>query len=333
MNYLRITVLIILTAVFATGVVWAGQAPLNEKAIPVFPGAVEDKKARDQFFEEMGDNPEGLLLGLGLELRDEVYKIYSCNTGAEEVSRFYREKLDAKVLNYAVYPEKLEPGETTPVDHELVFYKLKDEIYSDSGDVLYPGELIRRTLAANRSPYQPECWVAYARFEWSVREKNNDLSGYSVTIYDKSFSDNYRSYKTKTWIVVHRQTYRGDDETYLDDEMDHAVAAKAESMKQPTERELGAPVYPGAVFNKELSAGMSMNDDELFYIFQSNDAPAKVVLFYEQKLGKKAVKYGESYMIALKGKLPLPDEGICIEPNKLGGPAKTLITFRKWLGD
>jgi len=38
-------------------------------------------------------------------------------------------------------------------------------------------------------------------------------------------------------------------------------------------------------------------------------------------------------MIALKGKLPLPDEGICIEPNKLGGPAKTLITFRKWLGD
>jgi hypothetical protein len=38
-------------------------------------------------------------------------------------------------------------------------------------------------------------------------------------------------------------------------------------------------------------------------------------------------------MIPLKGKLPLPEEGISIEPNTMfGGNAKTVISIQKMIG-
>jgi len=58
----------------------------------------------------------------------------------------------------------------------------------------------------------------------------------------------------------------------------------------------------------------------------------KVVNFYEQKLKKKAEEPMKGhFLIPLKGKMPMPDEGISIdEPNTMfGGSAKTVITIQK----
>jgi hypothetical protein len=70
--------------------------------------------------------------------------------------------------------------------------------------------------------------------------------------------------------------------------------------------------------------------DQRGFLFVTDDAPEKVVKFYEAKLGKKA--QGEpktGYMIALKGKGLVPDEGLAVQPNVLGGGGKTLITVMR----
>lgn len=100
----------------------------------------------------------------------------------------------------------------------------------------------------------------------------------------------------------------------------------------PTESTLGAPIYPGSTYDAHNSQGMSGGGSPKYYIFISNDSTDKVAAFYEQKLKVKAGKYDKSYMIPIKGTLPMPDEGISIEPNTLGGKsanAKTMITFQK----
>ncbi len=328
---MKLKILAVMTAISVLAAMNVWSAPLTEKAIPIYSGAVADKNAKAQLEAEQKDTPEGLLLGLGLTLSSKSLNVYSCSSPVEEVFRFYLEKLGAKQLTESVYPLDLEPGETTPVDYHLSFHELRETVDSSSGTVLYPGKLIKKTLTANRKPYQPDKWVQWVSFEWSVREKNGDLTGYALIVDDRSFSEDFKSYKTRTWIQIHRQTYQSEDESDYGDEFDAQVAARIKTMKQPTEKELGIPVYPGSVFNKELSAGMSLGDEEVFYIFLTNELLAKVVTFYEQKLGKKAANNGGKYMIALKGKLPYPDEGIAIEPNNLGGSAKTVIAFRKLL--
>lgn len=98
----------------------------------------------------------------------------------------------------------------------------------------------------------------------------------------------------------------------------------------PSASEIGAPIYPGAVFDTELSAGMSEGNDYKYYVFLTNDSPEAVASFYEQKLGKKPQKLGNSYMFALKGNLPIPDDGLVVEPNPMPNKThKTTFTFQK----
>lgn len=110
-----------------------------------------------------------------------------------------------------------------------------------------------------------------------------------------------------------------------------AAGIKSGASSAPTAEKLGAPVYPGSSYDALNSQGMS-SGDYAYYIFTTNDAPEKVAAFYERKLKVKAGKFTNSYMIPLKGSLPLPEEGISIQPNTLGGQsakAKTMITFQK----
>lgn len=110
------------------------------------------------------------------------------------------------------------------------------------------------------------------------------------------------------------------------------ASVKSGTGRAPTEARLGAPLYPGSTYDAQNSQGMSAGGGTTYYIFLTDDPPAKVAAFYEQKLKVKAGKFDESYMIPLKGSLPMPDEGIAIQPNTLGGKsakAKTMITFQK----
>jgi hypothetical protein len=117
-----------------------------------------------------------------------------------------------------------------------------------------------------------------------------------------------------------------------DQTIDRETTKKAEQLDKnpPTEKTLGIPLYPGSVFDPESSAGMSLDEDYQYFIYFSNDPPAKVVAFYEQRLGKKALASDGGYLIALKGDPPIPEEGLTIQANIMfGGKAKTVITIQK----
>ena len=101
----------------------------------------------------------------------------------------------------------------------------------------------------------------------------------------------------------------------------------------PTEAELGVPVYPGARFDGDVSGGMTQPDQKIWVYF-SDDAPAKVVAFYQQKTGKKANEWDkEKFMIGLAGNPVMPEHGLTIETlagNPLfAGKGKTVITVTR----
>lgn len=120
-----------------------------------------------------------------------------------------------------------------------------------------------------------------------------------------------------------------DDRTARRETRRQAVEEKAKEMANPPgEAQLGAPIYPGAVYDARNSAGMSLSGQTM-YLFLTIDPPEKVAEFYGKKLGIQASSYAPGkYMIPLKGNLPLPEKGISIDPNKLFDQKyKTVITF------
>ena len=103
-------------------------------------------------------------------------------------------------------------------------------------------------------------------------------------------------------------------------------------LAQPTEAQLGAPFYPGAVYQPEISGGMSQGES-YYWVFVTSDPAPKVAAFYKAKTGVTATEVEGTYMFTLKkGSNPyFPDHGLVIEPNKqlTAGPPKTAITFNK----
>lgn len=91
-------------------------------------------------------------------------------------------------------------------------------------------------------------------------------------------------------------------------------------------RQMGVPVYPGAVFLKHL-AGMQAPGKKAYY-FESNAEPRSVADFYMKKLHKKPGMFrGQNALVfPLSGKPPVINEYVSVEPNVYGGKAKTIIT-------
>jgi hypothetical protein len=105
----------------------------------------------------------------------------------------------------------------------------------------------------------------------------------------------------------------------------------------PTVAELGVPIYPGSRYDAQISGGMS-GEDQKIWVYFSDDAPRKVLAFYEQKTGKKGVEADrDKFMISLKGKSIVPEHGVTVETlagNPLfGNKGKTVITVLRRTGD
>lgn len=111
-----------------------------------------------------------------------------------------------------------------------------------------------------------------------------------------------------------------------------AVPQRPTPLPQPSEAQLGAPVYPGSTYMAEISGGMSM-DETYYWVFATSDPPSKVAAFYKAKTGLTPKEVSGNYTFDLeKGSNSLlPEHGIIIEPNKqlTAGPPKTAITFTK----
>lgn len=325
----RMTALIfILLLVSVTG--YAAGAPGNQGEIPLISGAVQDKnfenQLQQQFANELVDN----------SLQDQTVKGYAINAAIEEVLLFYVQKLGAKEgMPQTDYRAVLKPGQVSPVWFEKEYYEQSDFTDQKEYDTLiYPGKWVLATLQSNRRAENGK-WVKVVHFGWCKKETNEGFTQFSVFLDDAGFDFETRKYRVKTTIMITSQTFKSEAamEAEVDQEIDKKTEAKKKQLlsKPPTEQTLGVPIYPGALFNAEASAGMSLDDSQVIYIFFSNDPPAKVVGFYEARLNKKAtVTDKDSYLIPLKGKMSVPDEGIAIQPNLFfGGTALTVISIAK----
>jgi hypothetical protein len=316
--------------------VFSAQIPKSESGIPIFTGATRELQTEKERKEQMNWEYDQ-------SLRSAILKLYITAATPEEVFAFYLQAIGGKAGSYDGNPMEIVPGNTTPVYYELEYYNeqdFDDAMYDfDYGESKHLGKWRKDTLTKNRKPYQSGLWIKHVLFEWWKKEANNDLTTFYLNISDNSFDVIPNQYKPTTEIEVQVTTNKSEEamRDEMDEEMDRETEQMARSLsnKPPTEKDLGAPIYPGAKFDAENSAGMSAGNDYAMYLYLTTDPPAKVVSFYEQKLNIKAASYvAGHYMIPLKGKLPLPDEGISIESNTMfGGTAKTVITIQKMIGE
>jgi hypothetical protein len=325
-------ILLLMVMFINSGMIFSAQTPKSESEIPLFSGATRDMKAEKEMKEQMGwENDQGL--------RSAILKLYLTSASPEDVFGYYLQEIGGKAGSYSDDPMGIIPGNMTPVYYELEYYDdqdFDDAMYdTDFGESKHLGKWRKETLTKNRKPHKAGQWIKAVRFEWWKKEANNDLTTFYLIISDNSFDVVPNQYKPNTEIEIQVTTAKS--EQAMRDEMDEEMDRETEQMsrslsgKPPTEKDLGAPIYPGAKFDAESTAGMSAGNDYTIYIYLTTDPPVKVVSFYEQKLKiKVASNVAGHYMIPLKGELPVPDEGISIEPNTMfGGSAKTVISIQK----
>lgn len=310
----------------------AAQVPTSEKEIPVFSGAVRDMNKESSLKSEMGGEKSP-------SVRSAVLKVYKTGASAEEVFKFYLQKIGGKEGALDIDPRGLERRKVSQVEYVMEYYTDEDLAdYEIEHGIMHPGTWMKQSLMKNRKPYTPGKWVKAGYINWYKKESNNDLTTFYINIDDESFDLSPRKYETATSIRISVATEKSEQAMREETEaqMDQKVEELAKSLKSkpPTAKDLGAPPYPGAKFDADNSAGMSAGNDYAMYLYFTQDSPSKVAAFYEQQLKIKPVVVGKDhYMIPLKGNMPVPDEGISIEPNTMfGSSAKTVITIQKMTG-
>jgi len=333
-RWIGVTVLLLLSI---TSALLAADVPRSFKEIPLYAGAVRDPETEEHFFGNLTDaNPENV--------RSHEQKVYRVNAIIDDVFKFYIAKLGATYRDYYTdfedYEEflelfeygELEPGSILEPRYSLDFYA--DDFFEDEYEydmLIKDGKWLRHAFEG-RPQWEKGRWLAGAGVEWLVCLDNGDLATFNVGLLDVGYDSINKIDYRSTWIVLDVLIEKSEEA--MGEEWDLAMGDRAQQFSQapPTEAYLGIPFYPGWIFDPEISASMSMNDDYHYYVFFSNDTPAKVAEFYQQRLNQKPSTGGGFYMFALKGKLPIPDEGLVIQPNTgFKGKPQTIITVQKMI--
>jgi len=329
-NIIRISVCLLLASIFIVfpNVIF-GQIPKSEKEIPIYPRAKSNATKTSEQKSSMGWD-------MDKSLRKGILQIYDVDASPEDVFSFYLKKIGGKEGALDMDPKRLKPGTLSQVWYEVEYYEDKELTDYYVEQEMHHGKWMKQKLTENRKPHKPGKWIIDAKFNWYYKEINNDLTEFYLIIHDVSF-DLYEGNKYKINTEIQIQVTTRKSEIAMQEEAEERMNRQAEELshslksKPPTEKDLGAPIYPGAQFNADASAGMSAGNDYRMYIYLTTEPPSKVVNFYEQKLKRKAAEATKGhFLIPLKGKMPVPNEGISIEPNTMfGGSAKTVITIQK----
>lgn len=317
------------------------QQPKSLKDTPIYPGAARDEAAMAEEREAYGDerNPNEIS-------RERV--IYSSTASVEEVFSWYRQKLGAKPENPNLSPPPLAAGAAIKPAYFTTPYQAED--FRDGEDPVngkktYDGAWMKDQLKARRKPVEG-AYLSGCGFEWTHVDQQGRSYDFHISVEDHTF-DAYmglagdgvgfakKEYRQSSSIGVELVVYKAEEEIEEEEDAagDELVEARKAQLKAapPTAKELGVPLYPGAAFNLDASAGMSMDEDSRAYVYLSGDAPAKIVAFYEKATGKKAEPLDAgAYRVVLKGKGAFPEHFLSIEPNTMfGGAAKTVLCVFK----
>lgn len=303
------------------------QTPKSENEIPLFPGFVRDMNQESTLKSQMGWENNS-------NLRSASVKAYKSGASPEELWSFYLQKIGGKEGGLDFDPQTVQRGSASPVSYELDFYTTEELSDYEIEGGKHQGEWMKQNLKQARKPHSSGNWIKEARFTWLKRENNDDPTTFYVIIQDNSF-ESPNKYATASIIQIQVTTEKSEQGARADADIQadqkRKELSKSLAGSPPTAKELGVPIYPGSKFDAENSAGMSSGNDHAIYIYLSADSPSKVAAFYEQQLKKKPEALGgDQFMFPLKGSMPVPDEGISIQPNTMfGGSAKTVISIQK----
>lgn len=299
--------------------VFAAKIPMTLEEVPIYPDGivmsdewVQDfiKKGKAQRMQEELD---------GLILKNRSVKIYGVNAdpdgdpiGVPVVSgmpwQFYGGKTESDVRAIQKTLQK------------TVFEKLKkfylrnlgekqEELFQNPGlpqldhklpdySKLKPGAVTNVKFGYDKGIYF---------FGWVKREANNDITLFVISATNANFKD----FPGKIIVTITAEIY-----------------SKNVVIKIPGEAELGAPVYPGAVYAPKESVGSGVMTTHVFY---SSDPAEKVVQFYERQTGiapliGNPTSGGKSYMFQGYSKKNR-DNWIAVIDNKENSQGKIRIEF------
>ena len=304
-------------------------APLSGEEIPVYPGAVRDQRAEEEIRKEYAE------YGIYGSWSSDTIKVYTVNAIIDEVCRYYIEQLGAEPGLSDENPYSLSAGEVFAPRYELYFYD--EGIFEDQYEfdtLISDGQWVASAFT-QRPQWEKGSWLNGVLFEWNAGLDDGQVAQYLVYLEDMGFDSlaqkDFRSTQIRIEVMVATSEEIMEEEA--DWAMEQVVAVRTERFRKnpPTEEFLGIPLYPGAVFDPELSAGMSLDEEYHIYVYFSKDSPDQIGDFYRNKLGKDPLPTDDlGYMFALKGSLPVPEEGLAIQPNRfMEGPFQTIISIQK----
>ena len=315
------------------------QTPKNEAQIPVYPGAARDRETESVNSEILGDRDIGETdPSTGLEPLSRVIRVWTVAATPEDVFAFYAGKLGATTGDsFSSDPRSIRAGQSSkPVAIVFPYVPAEDfqDQYGDHNIKMRDGKLMKAKIESRKKTADGQ-WIQSVDFNWIYRDTDDECTEFQLTVSDNGFENGEKSYSHKSMVeltITRSAIHQKDDfEGMEDEESDADVAERAAFLRKnpPNEKTIGVAVYPGAKFNADLSAQMSSDEAE-FYVYESADAGAAIVKFYEQKTGKKAQELDdETYLIALKGPSMMPSHGLVVQPNTmLGGSAKSVITIQ-----
>jgi hypothetical protein len=309
----------------------AAPLPLSLEEITLYPGATRDQEAEQEYLDYMYFSDDVIF--------HEV-RMYRIETIIDDVARFYLEYLQPELGWPEEDAEDLEPEEIMGPWYDLGFYGPQIFEHQYEYDTLIQDGKWIRTAFEGRPQWEKGKWLSNMSFQWVTRDEDGNLITHSIGVEDAGYDWRKRIDYKSTVLLLETTVVQGDlmwDDDWDDDwdwdgdlswDMEDAI-----DLEIPTEKSLGIPFYPGMVFSMDLSQGMSMEDYH-YYVFFSHDSLKQVADFYEKQLGKKALATDGDYLFALRGNLPIPTDGLAIQPNAFfTGFPQTMITIQKQIDD
>ena len=345
----------VLSLTLFIGLIMAANAfaapPNNEKELPLFPGATVDANATSIAAESSANTVSenaaeykkrrGESDGFSQDFSQiltakETY--YTVAAWPEDVFRFYVQKLAAargEILNDGDEPV-LAPLSATPVAYTVTpveekdLFTTRDRPSNAEGGprtLHYDGALAKKIYDARKRT--AEGWIDVAEFDWYVKAADSTVTALKLELQSRAFSwkDGKQTYTPLTQIRVNsRQTVRHHAWELRNPSLDDAAVAKFRAMYDapPTEKTLGVALYPGAKFDFEtMVSSWKPGMKGTLYQFQTADAAAKVVSFFEQKTGLKSGAANGGIAIVLKGPVTAPESFVWVRD--LGGSMTLII--------
>ncbi|MGA2641316.1 MAG: ankyrin repeat domain-containing protein [Spirochaetia bacterium] len=331
--------------------------------VPVYPGAAMDpaatqdqkevglsavKESAAQYAQKRKDHQA--FAKEYFETINEEFAAYSVEAWPEEVFNWYATQLGAAKDSSENWMSDVLPQtsacacspvvyDVTPLTQSEIADLTKTRDINDPENRLigrWDGEWVKKILQSR--PKTPEGWFWGGTFRWIYRQDravtvwltvsfgapDNWRAGHNLVMIDGIGKKLSKKLSLVLSVKTERQHPGWEFET---GNLDDAGLAKLQALyaTPPTEKDLGAPVYPGAEFDYDT---LIENPGAIgvLYPYTTTDPAEKVTAWYEKATGKKRLQTNSGVGIIIKGDMKAAVISVSIRSFSGMGTNETMIT-------